>query len=86
VDSRVLVEDPHSYTNIEEAFDTSARVTAAALRLLGEDLQLVLVHLPSPDILGHGFGGASPQYAESVQRVDGHLRRSSRRSTWRRRP
>jgi len=72
-DARILVEDPHDYRNAEAAYRTSADVTAAALRFLDQDLQLVLVHLPSVDILGHGFGGTSAQYAEAARRVDGHL-------------
>jgi len=73
VDARVLVEDPDDYTDAEAGYRTSADATDGALDLLAQDLQFVLIHLPSVDVLGHGFGGTSPQYAESVRRVDGHL-------------
>ncbi|MGH2399260.1 MAG: alkaline phosphatase family protein, partial [bacterium] len=69
LDARVFVNDP-PYTEIEPLYRTSVTVASGALGLLKQDLQLVLVHLPSVDLLGHGFGGASPQYAESVRRVD----------------
>lgn len=73
LDRRVLVSDPPDYRDPEGAHRTSASVTAGALQLLASDLPLVLVHLPSVDILGHGFGGASAPYAEAVRRADGHL-------------
>lgn len=73
LDARVLVDDPPTYTEIDPLYRTSDTVAAGALRLLGQDLQLILVHFPSVDLLGHGFGGASPEYAESVRRVDGRL-------------
>lgn len=73
VDERVLVEDPPGYTELDPMFRTSEAVAAGALDLLRRDVQFLLVHFPSPDLLGHGFGGASPQYAEAVRRVDDHL-------------
>lgn len=73
LDARVIVKDPDDYSDVGAGYQTSADVTAGALDLLAQDLQLVLVDLPSPDILGHGFGGTSVQYGESVRRVDGHL-------------
>lgn len=73
VDARVLVEDPPNSTEIEPMLRTSEDVASGALGLLQQDLQFVLVHFPSPDLLGHGFGGASPQYADAVRRVDDHL-------------
>jgi len=36
---------------------------------------LVLLHIPDVDEAGHSFGGASPQYAETVARVDADIRR-----------
>lgn len=72
-DERVLVEDPHDSRDLDDAFRTSSRVTVGALRLIGGNLQFVLVHLPSPDILAHAFGGTSAQYTEAVRRVDAHI-------------
>jgi hypothetical protein len=73
LDGRVLVPDPHDYRSLAGAFTTSDDVVAGAMRLLADDFAFVLIHLPSPDILGHGFGGASEPYAEAVRRVDAHL-------------
>jgi hypothetical protein len=72
LDERVLINDP-PVTEIDPLYRTSDSVAAGALGLLRQNLQLILVHFPSVDLLGHGFGGASPEYAESVRRVDAHL-------------
>ncbi|MDQ7843885.1 MAG: alkaline phosphatase family protein [Armatimonadota bacterium] len=73
VEARVLVKDPEDYTDVAAAHRTSAEATEGALDLLAQDVEFLLLHLPGVDILGHGFGGASPQYAEGVRRTDGHL-------------
>jgi len=75
VDARVLVKDPEDYADLAAAHRTSADATEGALDLLAQDVQLLLLHLPAVDIVGHGFGGASPQYAEAVRRTDDHLAR-----------
>lgn len=74
IDERVMVEDPEYYPTADPLYQTSADVYAGAVEMLRRgEAGLVLVHFPSVDLLGHGFGGASPQYAEAVARVDRHL-------------
>lgn len=66
--------DPPEGSAEERVHAVSAAVTSAALRLLaGDPARLIVVHLPSPDLMGHAFGGASPQYAEAARRVDQHI-------------
>lgn len=72
-DDQVLIPDPKEYTRVEELYKTSADVAAGARQILRGDARFVLIHFPSVDLAGHGFGATSPEYAESVSRVDAHL-------------
>jgi hypothetical protein len=54
----------------------TAEYVDAALRLAKKEKpQLVVMHLPDIDEAGHDFGAASPQYAETLSRVDADMRR-----------
>lgn len=54
----------------------SDRYVSETLALVeAHDPRLVLLHLPDVDEAGHGFGGASTEYATAVARVDSDLRR-----------
>lgn len=54
----------------------SAEYVDAALRLAREhEPRLLVVHLPDVDEAGHAHGGASPEYATMVSRVDSDLGR-----------
>ena len=54
----------------------SGRYVSETLALVeAHEPRLVLLHLPDIDEAGHGFGGASPEYATAVARVDADMRR-----------
>jgi len=57
----------------EAIYALDDRILRGVLQVLAEGPDLLLIHFEGPDNLGHGFGGASPEYRAGVQRVDGHL-------------
>ncbi len=74
VDEHVLVGDPNGDVPAETLYRVSAEVADGALDILARgEAKFVLVHLPSVDLIGHRFGGASPEYAEAARRDDGHI-------------
>lgn len=74
LDEQVLVGDPTGDVSAETLYRVTAEVADGAAGILDRgDARLVLVHFPSVDLVGHRFGGASPEYAEAVRRVDAHL-------------
>lgn len=54
-----------SGTYVDETLDISKRVKPS----------LIVLHLPDIDEAGHDFGGTSPEYAQTVARVDSEVRR-----------
>lgn len=61
------------YRDLEAIYALDDRILKGALEALAEEPHLLLIHFEGPDNLGHGFGGASPEYRADVQRVDDHL-------------
>ncbi len=61
------------YQDLEAIYALDDRILKGALEALAEEPHLLLIHFEGPDNLGHGFGGASPEYRADVQRVDDHL-------------
>lgn len=59
--------------DLEAIYALDDRILKGALEALAEEPHLLLIHFEGPDNLGHGFGGASPEYRADVQRVDDHL-------------
>jgi len=57
----------------EAIYALDDRILQGALQVLAEEPDLLLIHFEGPDNLGHGFGGASPEYRAGAQRVDDHL-------------
>jgi hypothetical protein len=75
IDEQILVGDPTGDVPVEPLYRVDAEVFDGAADILKRaQAQLVLVHFPGVDLVGHRFGGASPEYAESARRVDDHLR------------
>jgi hypothetical protein len=75
IDEQILVGDPTGDVPAETLYGVSAEVSDGAAGILKRgQARLVLIHFPSVDLVGHRFGGASPEYAESARRVDDHLR------------
>ncbi|HEY3246971.1 MAG TPA: alkaline phosphatase family protein [bacterium] len=74
VDEHVVVGDPNGDVPADTLYRVSAEVADGAAGMLRSgQAALVLVHFPSVDLVGHRFGGASPEYAEAVRRVDDHI-------------
>lgn len=61
------------YRDFEAIYALDDRILKGALEALAEEPHLLLIHFEGPDNLGHGFGGASPEYRADVQRVDDYL-------------
>jgi hypothetical protein len=57
----------------EAIYALDDQILQGALEALAEEPDLLLIHFEGPDNLGHGFGGASPEYRGGVQMVDDHL-------------
>ncbi len=53
----------------------SATYVDEAIRLAKHEPRLLVLHLPDVDEAGHAFGGASKEYARTVERVDSDLNR-----------
>jgi hypothetical protein len=68
------VPDP-PYNDLPAIHDTTVVVTKAAERFLQGPARLILLHYPAPDLMGHGFGGTSQPYRDSVRLVDEELSR-----------
>jgi predicted AlkP superfamily pyrophosphatase or phosphodiesterase len=43
--------------------------------LRDEDVEMVFMHVPDPDLAGHAHGWESPEYGEAVMRADSALAR-----------
>lgn len=69
--------DRSAFTDWVKDSYMSAGIVDDALRLDAEmgGAGFVLVHFPDIDEAGHGYGSASPEYAEMVSRVDADLTR-----------
>ncbi|MGH2347933.1 MAG: alkaline phosphatase family protein [bacterium] len=75
IDEHILVGDPAGEAPVEAVYRVDHEVADGAMDILQRgQAQLVVVHFPSVDLVGHRFGGASAEYAEAARRVDGHLR------------
>jgi hypothetical protein len=75
IDEQVLVGDPDGDVQAAALYRVDAEVLDGAAGMLQRgDTRFVLIHFPSVDLVGHRFGGASPEYAEAARRVDDHLR------------
>lgn len=69
-----IVAAPETYDSRETVLDHDRRVSEEALRLLAEAPTVLLVHFPSVDTAGHGWGGASAEYAAAAAQVDDLIR------------
>jgi len=68
------IEEPEAYGDLPGVQRTDEGITARALALLqGKKPNLLLVHWHGPDYAGHSWGGASKQYQDDVQHIDGQL-------------
>ena len=74
IDEFVPVPDP-AYTDLPAIHDTSVTVTNAGVRFVQGPARLVLLHYPAPDLMGHGAGGVSQPYQDSVRLIDEELTR-----------
>ncbi len=70
---RTVSEPPDGYTNLAADLRADDDILALALDVLKTKPNLTLVHFLSPDEAGHGWGGASEQYAQAAQHVDGAI-------------
>jgi hypothetical protein len=62
-----------SLTLVEPA---AARIAGAAMpSLRDEDVEMVFMHVPDPDLAGHAHGWESPEYEQAVLRADAALAR-----------
>ncbi|MFQ6013892.1 MAG: alkaline phosphatase family protein [Anaerolineae bacterium] len=62
------------YKTEESIYQADEDTLAKALQLLRKKKpDLLLVHFIGPDEIGHLFGGGTPEYANVVQQVDGHM-------------
>ena len=74
LDEQVLVGDPPGDAPAEALYRVTAEVADGAAGILQRgDARLVVVHVPSVDLAGHRFGGASDEYAAAARRADAHL-------------
>lgn len=73
IDAFVPVKDP-SYTDRPAIHDTSVAVTQNGERIAREGAaRLIVLHYPAPDLMGHGFGGVSEPYRDSVNLINEEL-------------
>lgn len=74
LDFQEPIREPEAYGDLPGVQQTDERITARALALLQEKRpNLLLIHWHGPDYAGHSWGGASQQYQDDVQHIEGQL-------------
>src|SRR3989304_5586030 len=64
-----------AYTALPAIHDTSVTVTNAGVRFVQGPARFILLHYPAPDLMGHGAGGVSQPYQDSVRLTHRELTR-----------
>jgi hypothetical protein len=67
-----FAQPDNAYLDTEGSAQLDDEIAATAL---GQHAEFQLVHFLAVDDAGHGYGGASPEYAAAVQAVDAHIDR-----------
>ena len=65
-----LLSEPPEYDSLEDILAFDERLVQTARKVLLREPQLTLVHLLGVDTAGHGFGGASVEYAQAAASAD----------------
>lgn len=74
IDRYARAQDPPDMeSNMESIRRYEEETTALGLEAIKSKPNLLLIHFGATDNAGHGWGGASPQYAEAAQIVDRNL-------------
>lgn len=69
----IYLESDLEWQDVQGSRALDAQILEQALPVLAGDTRLILIYFPGPDDNGHWFGGESPEYEASVQRVDEHI-------------